>query len=96
MDGFEESKGVIVLAATNNPDVIDPALLRPGRFDRKIAVTLPDLEGRFKILKIHAKDKKLGKVDLKAIAKRCIGFSGAELANVLNEAAILSTRTNKI
>ena len=68
MDGYEETKGIIVLAATNNPDVIDPALLRPGRFDRKISVSLPDLEGRFKILQIHAKDKKLGEVDLKEIA----------------------------
>ena len=95
MDGFTDLKGVIVLAATNNPNVLDPAVTRPGRFDRKITVGLPDLEGRCKILKVHSKDKKLGDVDLRAIAKRCIGFSGAELANVLNEAAILSSRAEK-
>ena len=93
MDGFEGNSGVIVLAATNMPEVIDTALLRPGRFDRKIAVGLPDVEGREKILNVHAKDKPLDDdVVLKSVAKRCLGMSGAELMNVMNEAAIISAR----
>ena len=96
MDGFEGNTGVIVLAATNIPDVLDKALLRPGRFDRQISVSLPDAEGRTKILQVHAKDKPLqDDVNLKEIAKRCLGMSGADLQNVLNEAAILSARRKK-
>lgn len=96
MDGFEGNKGVIVLAATNIPEVLDKALLRPGRFDRQIQVGLPDRAGREKILKVHAADKKLApSVDLGEIAKRCLGMSGADLSNVMNEAAILAAR-NKI
>ena len=96
MDGFEENQGVIVLAATNLPDVIDKALMRPGRFDRTIKVTLPDLAGREDILAVHAKGKKLSEdVDLREIAKRCIGMSGADLQNVLNEAAIYCARKKK-
>ena len=96
MDGFEGNKGVIVLAATNIPDVLDKALLRPGRFDRQVSVTLPDLKGRTRILGVHAKGKKLAEsVNLEEIAKRCLGMSGADLANVLNEAAILSAREQK-
>lgn len=93
MDGFEGNTGVICLAATNIPEVLDKALLRPGRFDRKIVVGLPDVEGREKILKVHSKDKPLGQdVVLKNVAKRCLGMSGAELMNVMNEAAIISAR----
>ena len=80
MDGFEENKGVIVLAATNIPDVLDKALLRPGRFDRQIRVGLPDLSGRTSILEVHAKNKKLDEnVNLANVAKRCLGMSGADL-----------------
>ena len=93
MDGFEGNKGVIVLAATNIPEVLDKALLRPGRFDRQIRVGLPDAKGRTRILNVHAKDKKLADdVKLEDIAKRCLGMSGADLANVMNESAIFSAR----
>jgi cell division protease FtsH len=96
MDGFEANSGVIVLAATNRPDVLDPALLRPGRFDRRVILDEPDIRDREAILKIHAKGKPLASdVDLKRIAERTPGFSGADLANLLNEAAILSARRNK-
>lgn len=93
MDGFDERDNVIVIAATNRPDVLDPALLRPGRFDRQIAVSAPDLKGRHAILKVHADGKPLADgVELESIARRTPGFAGAELANVLNEAALLATR----
>ena len=93
MDGFEGNKGVIVLAATNIPEVLDKALLRPGRFDRQIQVGLPDKKGREMILGVHSKDKKLAaSVNLGEIAKRCLGMSGADLANVMNESAILTAR----
>jgi len=96
MDGFEKNTNVIVIAATNRPDVLDPALLRPGRFDRKITLDLPDQDGREAILKIHTKGKPLGTdVDLAKIAKRTIGYSGADLENVLNEAAISAAKNNK-
>ncbi|WP_342318421.1 ATP-dependent zinc metalloprotease FtsH [Corynebacterium mayonis] len=93
MDGFGDREGVILIAATNRPDILDPALLRPGRFDRQIPVTNPDLKGRQQILKVHAKGKPLGSdADLDALAKRTAGMSGADLANVLNEAALLTAR----
>lgn len=93
MDGFEGNSGVIVIAATNIPEVLDKALLRPGRFDRQISVALPDLKGRQKIIRVHAADKKLNeKTDLDEVAKRCLGMSGADLANVMNESAIFSAR----
>ncbi|WCZ39638.1 ATP-dependent zinc metalloprotease FtsH [Corynebacterium jeddahense] len=93
MDGFTGREGVILIAATNRPDILDPALLRPGRFDRQIPVTNPDLAGRAQILKVHAKDKPLAKdVSLDSLAKRTAGMSGADLANVLNEAALLTAR----
>lgn len=93
MDGFDERANVIVIAATNRPDVLDPALLRPGRFDRQIAVAAPDLKGRHAILKVHAEGKPLAEgVSLESIARRTPGFAGAELANLLNEAALLATR----
>jgi ATP-dependent Zn protease/intein/homing endonuclease len=96
MDGFEKGTRVIVLAATNmNPSLLDPALLRPGRFDRKIVLDLPDVKAREEILKIHLRDKKVGKVNLKQIAELTPGFSGADLANLCNEAAILAARRNK-
>jgi len=95
MDGFEKGTKVIVLAATNRPDVLDPALLRPGRFDRKIVLDLPDVKAREEILKIHLRDKRVGKVNLKQIAELTPGFSGADLANLCNEAAILAARRNK-
>jgi len=96
MDGFEDNSGIIVMAATNRPDVLDPALLRPGRFDRQIIVDLPDKKGRTEILKVHARNKKFASdVDFANIATRTPGFSGAELENVLNEAAILAVRENK-
>ena len=96
MDGFETNSGVIVIAATNRPDVLDPALLRPGRFDRQITIDLPDVNGRFGILKVHAKRVKLdGSVDLNTIARGTPGFSGADLANLINEAALLAARLNK-
>ncbi len=96
MDGFDVSSGVILIAATNRPDILDPALLRPGRFDRQIAVERPDLEGRYAILQVHARGKPIADdVDLRAVARRTPGFTGADLANVLNEAALLTARTNK-
>lgn len=96
MDGFEPNSGIIIMAATNRPDVLDPALLRPGRFDRKIIVDRADLAGREAILKIHARNKPLAEdVDLKVLAKRTPGFSGADLENLLNEAAILAARHSK-
>lgn len=95
MDGFDVRGGVILIAATNRPDVLDPALLRPGRFDRQISVEAPDLQGRTHILNVHAKGKPLtADIDLSSIARRTPGFSGADLANVLNEAALLSARMN--
>jgi len=96
MDGFDPNLGVIVIAATNRPDVLDPALLRPGRFDRRVVIDLPDIEDREEILKVHAKDKPITKtVSLRKIAERTPGFSGADLANLLNEAAILAVRRDK-
>ena len=96
MDGFEGNEGVIVIAATNRPDVLDPALLRPGRFDRQITVNRPDAKGREDILKVHSRNKPLGPdVDLKEVAKDTIGFTGADLENLLNEAALLAVRRKK-
>ena len=96
MDGFDGSKGVVILAATNRPETLDPALLRPGRFDRRIPVELPDLEGREAILKVHAKKVKLGdNVDFHAIARAAAGASGAELANMVNEAALRAVRNGR-
>ena len=96
LDGMADNAGVIVIAATNRPDVLDSALLRPGRFDRQITVSLPDVKGREAILKVHARNKVMGEdVDLAALARRTPGFSGADLENVLNEAAILTVRENK-
>jgi cell division protease FtsH len=96
MDGFDTQEGIIIIAATNRPDVLDPALLRPGRFDRQVTVNLPDVRGREGILKVHAKNVKLlPEVDLSIIARGTPGYSGAELANLLNEAALLAARTNK-
>ena len=96
MDGFDTQEGIIIIAATNRPDVLDPALLRPGRFDRQFTVNLPDVRGREAILKVHAKNVKLSaNVDLSVIARGTPGYSGAELANLLNEAALLAARTNK-
>ncbi|TDO54259.1 cell division protease FtsH [Kribbella sp. VKM Ac-2527] len=96
MDGFDVRGGVILIAATNRPDVLDPALLRPGRFDRQIAVDTPDLPGREQILKVHSRGKPMSEnADLRAVARRTPGFTGADLANVLNEAALLTARLNK-
>ena len=96
MDGFDGSKGVVILAATNRPDSLDPALLRPGRFDRRIPVELPDLKGREEILKVHAKKVRLGDdIDFNAIARAASGASGAELANMVNEAALRAVRENR-
>ena len=96
MDGFSENEGVIVLAATNRPDVLDKALLRPGRFDRQIVVSSPDVKAREEILEVHSRKKKLGDdVDLKVIAKNTAGFSGADLENIMNEASLLAARRNK-
>ncbi|HEV2693535.1 MAG TPA: ATP-dependent zinc metalloprotease FtsH, partial [Verrucomicrobiae bacterium] len=96
MDGFDTQEGIIIIAATNRPDVLDPALLRPGRFDRQVTVNLPDVRGREAILKVHAKNVKLApNVDLSVIARGTPGYSGAELANLLNEAALLAARTGK-
>lgn len=96
MDGFENNEGVIVMAATNRADILDPALTRPGRFDRQVYVNLPDVKGREQILKVHARNKPLAPdVNLKAVARLSAGFSGADLANLLNEAAILAARANK-
>ena len=96
MDGFDTSTNVILIAATNRPDVLDPALLRPGRFDRQVGVSAPDLKGREQILAVHSKNKPLAeKVDLALVARRTPGFTGADLANVLNEAALLAARLDK-
>ncbi|MFE4641224.1 ATP-dependent zinc metalloprotease FtsH, partial [Streptomyces sp. NPDC056730] len=96
MDGFDVKGGVILIAATNRPDILDPALLRPGRFDRQIAVDRPDMQGRLEILKVHQKGKPVAPdVDLGAVARRTPGFTGADLANVLNEAALLTARSDK-
>ncbi len=96
MDGFGTNEGIITIAATNRPDILDPALLRPGRFDRQVTVGKPDLRGREAILKVHARNKPLADdVDLKVIAKKTPGFTGADLANILNEAALLAARANK-
>lgn len=97
MDGFEANEGIIVIAATNRPDVLDPALLRPGRFDRQVYINMPDVKGREKILQVHARNKKFtNDVDLENIAKLTSGFSGADLENLLNEAAILAGRDNRV
>ena len=96
MDGFDANEGIIIIAATNRPDILDPALLRPGRFDRQIPVGKPDVKGREAVLKVHARNKPLAKdVDLKTIAMRTPGFSGADLENLLNEAALVAARSNK-
>jgi membrane protease FtsH catalytic subunit (EC 3.4.24.-) len=96
MDGFDSSEGIIVMAATNRPDILDPALLRPGRFDRRVYVPIPDVKGREEILKIHTRRIPLGPdVDLKLIAQSTPGFTGADLANLVNEAALLAARKNK-
>ena len=96
MDGFGANEGIIIIAATNRADVLDPALLRPGRFDRQVTVNLPDINGREEILKVHARNKVLGDgITLKNLAKRTPGFSGADLENLLNEAALLAVRRNK-
>ena len=96
MDGFGSHDGIIVIAATNRPDILDPALLRPGRFDRQITVNCPDINGRVEILKVHTRNKPLeGSVDLSEVARMTVGFTGADLANLLNEAALLATRRGK-
>lgn len=96
MDGFSVHDGIIVIAATNRPDILDPALLRPGRFDRQITVSYPDIKGREEILKVHARNKPLeNAVDFKKVAQSTVGFTGADLANLLNEAALLAARRNK-
>jgi cell division protease FtsH len=96
MDGFETNEGVIIIAATNRPDVLDPALLRPGRFDRQVVVDLPDIRGREKILAVHTKKIPLSReVDLKVISRGTPGFTGADLANLVNEAALLAARQNR-
>ena len=96
MDGFEGNSGIIIIAATNRPDVLDSALMRPGRFDRQVSVDSPDIKGRLAILEVHARDKKLEEdLSLKNVARRTPGFTGADLANLLNEAAILTARRRK-
>lgn len=96
MDGFSANEGIIIIAATNRPDILDPALLRPGRFDRQITVDRPDVKGRVEVLKVHARNKPLGEdIDLDIIARRTPGFTGADLENLLNEAALLTARKNK-
>ena len=96
MDGFGDNEGIIIIAATNRPDMLDPALLRPGRFDRQITIGRPDVKGREEVLKVHARNKPLAdSVDLKSVAQRTPGFSGADLENLLNEAALVATRRNK-
>jgi cell division protease FtsH len=96
MDGFEGNSGIIIIAATNRPDVLDSALMRPGRFDRQVQVDAPDIKGRLSILKVHTRNKKLAPdVSLESIARRTPGFTGADLANLLNEAAILTARRRK-
>src|SRR5574339_694781 len=93
MDGFDSRKAIIIMAATNRPEVLDPALLRPGRFDRQVLVDKPDVKGREEVLRIHTKPVKLGSnVDLKVVAARTAGFAGADLANLVNEAALLAAR----
>ena len=93
MDGFETSEGIVIMAATNRPDILDPALLRPGRFDRQIVVPLPENDERLAILKVHCRDKKMGPdVDLEVMAKGTPGMSGADLANLVNEAALFAVR----
>jgi cell division protease FtsH len=95
MDGFDQTESVIVMAATNRPDVLDPALLRPGRFDRQVTVGLPDRQGRLDMLKIHTRGKPLGEtVNLENMARATIGFSGADIANIANEAALTAARRN--
>src|SRR5437588_13074647 len=96
MDGFDTNTNVIVIAATNRPDVLDPALLRPGRVDRQVVLDRPDIRGRIAILQVHAKNKPLDKnISLDTLAKQTPGFSGADLSNLLNEAVILGARRNK-
>lgn len=96
MDGFGVNEGIIIIAATNRPDILDPALLRPGRFDRQIVVDRPDVKGRQEILKVHTKGKPLAKeVNLDVLARRTPGFTGADLSNLVNEAALLAARRNK-
>ena len=96
MDGFGVNEGIIVMAATNRVDILDPAILRPGRFDRKVAVGRPDIKGREEILKVHSKDKPLSEdVDLKRVAQTTVGFTGADLENLMNEAAIISARSGR-
>lgn len=95
MDGFDPNVGIILISATNRPDVLDPALLRPGRFDRRVVLNLPDIDDRIETLKIHAKNKPLGSVNLREIAERTPGFSGADLANIVNEAAISAARNDR-
>ena len=96
MDGFEENSGVILLAATNRPESLDPALTRPGRFDRRVPVELPDLKGREEILRVHAKKVRVSNdVDFSLIARMAAGASGAELANIVNEAALRTVRNNR-
>ena len=96
MDGFGANTGVIVIAATNRRDILDPALLRPGRFDRQIVVGYPDVKGREEILKVHTKNKPLGPdVDLRVIAQTTVGFTGADLENLVNEAALLAARRGR-
>jgi len=97
MDGFDSRKGVIIMGATNRPEVLDPALLRPGRFDRQVLVDKPDVRGREDILRIHARQVKMtSNVDLRVVAQRTAGFAGADLANLVNEAALLAARQNKV
>lgn len=96
MDGFGANEGIIMIAATNRPDILDPALLRPGRFDRQIVVDRPDIKGRREILKVHVKGKPVGSdVELDVIARRTPGFTGADLSNLVNEAALMAARRNK-
>ena len=95
MDGFDTNEGIILIAATNRPDVLDPALLRPGRFDRQVVVSNPDIIGREAILKVHIKRSVLADVKLRTIARGTPGFSGADLANLINESALLAARKNK-
>ena len=95
MDGFDMSEGLVVLAATNRPEILDPALLRPGRFDRQVTIPLPTLSERVAILAVHCKDKRLEGVDLEVVARGTPGFSGADLANLANEAAIVAVRNNR-
>ena len=96
MDGFDTGTNVIVIAATNRPDILDPALLRPGRFDRRVVLDNPDLKGRKQILDVHSKGKPLDEeVDMERVARQTVGFSGADLANLVNESAILAARRAK-